>query len=204
MRKLVLMLMLAFTASTAFGQFFTLGPKFGISSSTLQIKDVASIVTGESSVGFHAGLFSRITIAGFYLQPELTLTSTGGEIRYTENVGGNLNQVAKLKYNKLDLPIMVGMKFIKILRVNAGPSFSLVMNEDVREDGVADNVKSNYNKSTVGYQAGVGLDIGNLTLDLRYEGNLNNLSDEINIGNESFNTDMRNNQWLVSVGFKLF
>lgn len=204
MKKLVVMLVLAFTASTAFGQLFTVGPKIGISSSSIKVEDVENIASGNSSVGFHAGLFSRITIAGFYVQPELTFTSSGGEIKYDDNAGNNLDQVTELKYNKLDVPVLVGMRFAKILRVNAGPAFSLILSEDARNKGTVDEVKSNYNNATVGYQAGVGLDIGKITLDLRYEGSLNNLSDEINIGNESFDTDMRNNQWLFSLGLKLF
>ncbi len=204
MRKLMVMLVLAFTTSTVFGQIFTLGPKVGISSSSIKLDDVQEVASGDASVGFHAGLFSRITIAGFYVQPELTFTSTGGEVKYTDNAGGNLDQVAELNYNKLDLPILAGMRFAKLLRVNAGPAFSLILSEDARSKGTVDEVKSNYQNATVGFQAGVGLDIGKLTFDVRYEGGLSNLSDEIDIGNESFDTDMRNNQWLFSLGLKLF
>lgn len=203
MRKLLVMLALMATASTAFGQFFTIGPKIGLSNSSIKVDDVESIASGESSVGFHAGLFSRITIAGFYVQPELTFTSTGGEIKYSDDGSSTLDQVTELKYNKLDVPVLAGMKFAKFFRVNVGPSFSLILSEDARNKGTVDEVKSNYKNATVGYQAGVGLDIGKITFDLRYEGNLSKMGDAINIGNESFDTDMRNNQWLFSLGFKL-
>ena len=204
MRKLIVIIVLALTASTAYGQFFTIGPKIGISSSSIKVKDVESIASGNSSVGFHAGLFSRITIAGFYVQPELTFTSAGGEIKYSDSGNGNLDQITELTYNKLDVPVMLGMRFAKFLRINAGPSFSLILSEDARNKGTVDEVKSNYKNATVGYQAGVGLDIGKITLDLRYEGGLSKLGDEINIANESFATDMRNNLWLFSLGLKLF
>jgi hypothetical protein len=53
----------------------------------------------------------------------------------------------------------------------------------------------NYNNSTLGYQAGAGVDIGPITADVRYEGGLT----EINK-----NYGQKQNLWAVSVGFKFF
>jgi hypothetical protein len=53
---------------------------------------------------------------------------------------------------------------------------------------------------TFGYQAGIGLDIGNLVLDLKYEGGMTN---SIN-GFAEVPTDQRQNQLILSMGFRLF
>ena len=203
MKKIVVIIIGICISTAGFAQF-TVGPKIGISSSNIKIDEVESIKSGDSKVGFHVGLFSRITLGSFYLQPEATFTSAGGEIEISDDNGDTFDQIAELNYNKLDVPLMAGLKFGNIFRINAGPVFSLILSEDARNvDNTVDEVKSNYNNALVGYQAGAGIDLGNLTVDLRYEGNLSKLGESIQVGNESFNTDMRNNQILLSVGFKL-
>ncbi len=204
-RLLITLVVLLFFATTStYAQFFTIGPKFGVSSSNLKIKEAENIISGQSTVGFHAGLFTRITILGFYIQPEATFTSAGGQIKFADESGAVFNQISKLTYNKLDVPVLAGIKLGKILRINAGPSFSLILDEDARSKGTMAEVRSNYQKSTVGFQMGGGLDLGKLTLDVRYEGNLSKLGDSINFGNQVFDTDFRNSQVLFSLGLKLF
>ncbi|MGF7079577.1 hypothetical protein ABIB50_001921 [Mucilaginibacter sp. UYCu711] len=53
----------------------------------------------------------------------------------------------------------------------------------------------NYKNSTLGFQAGAGVDIGSITADLRYEGGLTKIND---------NYGQRQNLWSLSVGFKFF
>jgi opacity protein-like surface antigen len=66
------------------------------------------------------------------------------------------------------------------------------------------DVKENYQKATVGYQAGVGIDLGKtVIIDLKYEGNLGKFANSVNIGNQTFNTDLRSSQWILSMGFNL-
>jgi hypothetical protein len=52
----------------------------------------------------------------------------------------------------------------------------------------------NYKNSTLGYQAGAGVDIGSITADLRYEGGLTKVNS---------NFGQRQNLWALSVGFKI-
>ncbi|HAH35295.1 MAG TPA: hypothetical protein DCL81_01665, partial [Algoriphagus sp.] len=59
---------------------------------------------------------------------------------------------------------------------------------------------ADFNSATLGYQAGLGVDIGNLSIDGKYEGGLSKFTDNIS----SFQTDNRINQWVLSVGFRLF
>ena len=60
--------------------------------------------------------------------------------------------------------------------------------------------KQKYNNITLGYQAGIGLEISKLTFDLKYEGNLSRLGTGIKIGNETYSFDNRMKQWILSVG----
>ena len=80
----------------------------------------------------------------------------------------------------------------------AGPVYSYVLDKN---QSFSNNVNGafndfgNYRKSTLGYQAGAGIDIGHITADFRYEGGLTKI-------NESYG--QRQNLWTISVGFKLF
>lgn len=202
LRKFILTAFALFICTTSFSQVFMIGPRVGISSSKLEIKEnVADVREGDASFGFHAGLFTRLSSSTLYIQPEVLFTSNGGEIEFEDEVGNQI--VNEYEFNKLDVPVMVGLKFLNIFRIQAGPVASLLLKADAKEGGVTSDVKDNYKKATVGYQAGVGLDIGSLILDLKYEGNLSKFGNEVGFAGNSFNTDVRNNQWLLSIGLKL-
>ena len=94
---------------------------------------------------------------------------------------------------------MVGLKMFNILRIQAGPIASINVNSEIKD--AMDTVQDvDYKNATIGYQAGLGVDIGNLIIDAKYESSLDKATG--NVGN--FSTDQRMNQWILSVGFKLF
>lgn len=206
MKQVCLILIALGLSVSSYGQFATLGPKIGLSHSTLTENDAQAIAGGEASAGFHAGLFARFSVLGFYVQPEAVFTSTGGEIVInSEDVNANVDQIKSIRYNKLDVPVLFGFKIGPLFRVNAGPSFSLLLSSDARDGNAQNEIEENYNDATVGFQAGIGLDISKLTFDLRYENNLSALGEEVSFPSAgTFNTDLRNQQWLFSLGFKLF
>ncbi len=207
--KKISIFILAFllVGGAAFAQdqnIFTIGPKIGISSSKINFDQTDRVQAGDARVGFHAGLFTRLTFDNFYLQPEAYFISAGGTIKIADTGTQNYNRITKLTYNRLDVPVLFGIIAADFLRINVGPVFSLVLNTDARNDGTFEDVKTNYKNSRVAYQAGLGVDIGNLTVDLRYEGNLSKFGTGINVGNTEIDTDLRASQLLLSLGFKLF
>lgn len=204
MKKAIVFLFVLTMSAAAYAQSVSIGPKVGFSRSTIMVDGNNSIVTGDSSVGFHAGLFAHFSFLGFFVQPEAIFTSTSGEIRINEPGDTQVQAVQKLTYNKVDIPIMLGAKVGTIFRVNAGPSFSLLLDRDARSEGTVKEISEDFNRATVGYQIGVGLDISRLMFDLRYENNLSPLGSGISIAGEDFNTDMRNKLYILTVGYKLF
>jgi hypothetical protein len=209
MKKLFFIAVFLLLASqSAFSQFFLIGPRVGVNSSNLRI-DEQFAESGEAQLGFHAGIVTRISIAGFYIQPEAQFTNSGGQVIVIQrDQQGNEvgRQVNDYNFNRLDVPVMLGYKFAKVFRVQAGPSFTYLLSADVREGtgGQVRNVIENYNQATVGYRAGVGLDIWKFLIDLKYEGNLSRFGNAISAGGQSFSTDLRQNQFILSVGFNLF
>ena len=140
--KKYLILLIALMASTAtYAQFFTIGPKVGFSNSRLSLDEARQIRSGASTVGFHAGLFTRFSVLGLYAQPELLFTQAGGQIEIQDQVSENFDQIQELTYNKIDVPIMLGFRMGNVLRVNGGPSFSLILGQDARTEGTTEEVK---------------------------------------------------------------
>ncbi len=188
---IVLLLLVGYNAQA---QIFTIGPKVGISSTTVKFKDQANeFKSGDAAYSYQIGAFARINILGFHIQPEAYFNSVQGEYVSQGTVAGG-EQTIKLNQNRIDVPILVGFK-LGPLRVNAGPVASFNLSSETDN---ADFVNE-YNDAVFAYQAGIGIDISNLTLDLRYEGNFSNQG---TLGTND-QGEIRINQIMLGVGLKL-
>ena len=217
MKKILLVLVIIFNVNLN-AQEFSWGPKLSVSSPSLKLMDVQDLGSGEEAIqlledtdpilGYQLGLFARISLLGIYIQPEVLLSNSKSEIQFSDVMDENqelIDVVGEVKLNKLDVPVLIGKRFLKIFRLNAGPVFTLPLGEDITFSGIADtyeDVETNYKSATVGAQFGAGLDLSILTVDLRYEMGLQSISDGITIGDTEFAADQRLNQFLVSVGIK--
>ncbi|MBE0666969.1 MAG: PorT family protein, partial [Bacteroidales bacterium] len=146
--------------------------------------------------GFQGGAFLRASFAGIYVQPELLIATATNTLTYTGLVdGAPVDELLEQKFTKVNIPLLVGIK-VAFFRINAGPAASFLIN-DPKEliDGAT------YKKATFGYQAGIGVDLlKKLTVDVRYEGSLNQFGENITIGGETFVLDDRTGALLIHVG----
>jgi len=203
MKKIIMFTcLLGITGITAMAQIpkFTFGIKGGVNYSSLKTKDD---LTDENSImGYQAGIFTRVGGAGIYFQPELYLGTKGNEYTSIETNSGMMDVKGKIKFTTLDLPLLVGTKIgtSKLnLRFMAGPIVSFVIDENNNLGTAYNSVTDfgNYKKQTLGFQAGSGIDLGNLTFDVRYEAGLSNIS-------QSEKYSQQQNLFHLSLGFKLF
>jgi len=202
MKKIIMFTcLLGITGLTAMAQIpkFTFGIKGGVNYSNLKTKDD---LTDENSImGYQAGIFTRFGGAGIYFQPELYLGTKGNEYTSIETNSGMMDVKGKIKFTTLDLPLLVGTKIgtNKLnLRFMAGPIVSFVIDESNNLGTAYNSVTDfgNYKKQTLGFQAGSGVDLGNLTFDVRYEAGLSNIS-------QSEKYSQQQNLFHLSLGFKL-
>ena len=206
MKKVFLLLIVISFFATANAQI-KFGVKGGISSSTIKMDDIITVQGVEEyslegiksgTIGFHAGLMTRVTFFGVYIQPELYFSSTGGEVEVTDIIQ-DVTSIKTMEFKKLDIPVLVGFKFGPA-RVNAGPVASIIIDSKadlIDEAGYEEKFKG----ASFGYQAGVGLDLlKTISLDIRYEGNLSKLGDGVNIEGNDFEFDSRNPQFIFSLG----
>jgi hypothetical protein len=215
MKKLIAIVLVVLVSIPVFSQI-KFGIKAGVSTSSLSMSDIKTVTSPASSgsnkftvealtsakYGFQGGFFMRATLFGIYIQPELLLTTRTNEYTVTDITNSNvpLSTVVKQNFNKLDIPVLIGLKLGPI-RLNAGPSGSILINspkELISEPGF----KNLYSRMTIGYQAGLGFDLLNtLTVDLRYEGNLKKYQNQIeNLTGTKVNLDDRTSSFILSFG----
>ncbi|MBE0678309.1 MAG: PorT family protein [Bacteroidales bacterium] len=203
MKKIIVAVLALVLAAPLFSQV-NFGLKAGVSTDftftnlDLSQANVDVILQNAKSAewGFQGGAFMRVSFAGFYLQPEFLLATATNSLSYEGVVDGQpVDELLEQKFTKLNIPVLLGFKLGPV-RINAGPAASILLSEPSDMIDIA-----TYKTATFGYQAGVGLDLfKKLTLDVRYEGNLNQFGNDITIGGETFTLDDRTGALLLQVG----
>ncbi|MBW3470417.1 porin family protein [Arthrospiribacter ruber] len=195
MKRLPFLLFLLAFSTPLFAQEFSVGPKVGLSQANISVNG-EEFSPGENVTGYHLGMFVRMGGASIFVQPEFLFTNVGGTIiQQTSGTERTINA----NFNRFDIPLMVGFKLANVFRVQAGPIASVLLDYSI-EDAFQTALDVDYNNSTIGYQAGLGLDVGNLILDFKYENSLSKISRSV----AGFETDQRQNQLIISAGFRLF
>lgn len=145
----------------------------------------------DRNVGFHLGVFYKLG-GKIFFRPELMYTKTKSD--YSD---GEFN------LSKLDLPALVGIKIIGPLQLFAGPDFQYILNS--KFDGIKiEDIKSDF---TVGVHIGIGVNLGKIGADIRYERGLSkNEATFINTNITSLpesRIDTRSDQVILSLSVKI-
>ncbi|WP_339923381.1 porin family protein [uncultured Cyclobacterium sp.] len=195
MSIIILFLSQFLTCPPLLAQEFSIGPKIGISQGDISVNG-SSYSSGNDKIGYHAGLFARLGGNHIFIQPEVLYTNTGGEFTSTQ---GNNTVSYTAQFDKIDVPIMAGFKIAEVFRLQAGPTLAFIIDSDLSSSSAL-AIEPDYKKTTIAYQAGIGFDIANLIVDLKYEGALGKLADSY----AGLPTDQRQNQLILSLGIRLF
>lgn len=203
MKKTLLLVACAMVSISAFAQKDSgFGFKGGLNYNQngdliASVGDVAEdIVSGsEGKVGYHLGVFYKAKFAKLYVRPEIIYTKTNSSYRVQ-------NEDNTYGVSKIDVPVLVGLDLIGPLHIFAGPSFQAILKNDF-ENATIDDLESDY---TIGLQIGVGVNLGKLGLDVRYERGLSEnetrfVSD--NITDVSGKIDNRPSQVIFALSLKL-
>ena len=184
------------------------GVKFGLKAGLnygdngkIEIRDLTNAGTNiisedaNDKIGYHLGIFLRGNLTeNFYLKPEL---------QYTKNSSSYSFDNRKLDYDiqKLDLPILAGVRLLGVFHVFGGPSLQYIVENELDDVRLGD-VKNDF---TVGMQFGAGIQIGPINADIRYErGFSNNEAEAIDSASgNSIRVDSRPNQFILSIGIDL-
>ena len=168
--------------------FVSFGIKAGYTTNQQKI-DYKALLNAETikknASGFNAGIVARVDfpLLPIYVQGELLYD--WGKYKDVSLTGLNPTSVTT---NNFSVPVLVGVgigssNFVKV-RANVGPVF---------------NLENMFRKQTVTWTAGIGVDLFNIMVDIRYNGVFSK-KDIANIGDlASINT--RPTSWTFTIGY---
>jgi len=196
MKKLILLSVALIFGSLAYSQIpgFSIGPKIGTTFSKFTTDE--DQIKEEMKNSFFFGAFVRLGNK-IYLQPELLVMSRNGLLK-DENAP---ESEVTLKIHTIDVPLLAGIKVLDLkavnVRVMAGPVASFVIDKNINSENWNETItQDDFKNMNWGLQFGAGVDVLFLTLDLRYEIGLNDVS-------ELENFDLKNNMFTVGLGWKI-
>ena len=200
MKKTLLVAVFALIGATALAQS---GSGFGIKAGLSYNKNgdlISSVGDGGQDIvegakgkaGYHFGFWGKLDFPKIYLRPELVYSKT----KSSYDVEGEGSQDYDI--SKLDMPVLLGYKLIGPLHIFAGPAFQYTLKNDLGDLEVED-VKNDF---TVGLNAGVGVNLGNVGLDVRYERGFSENEAEI-IDIPDGRVDSRPSQIIFALSLKL-
>lgn len=209
MKNLVLTFVFFATVYSANAQFLNWGVKAGMNYNAngdlvVLSEEIASDPFSSSQeLGYHFGLLAEIKLPLFmYIRPELLYT-------HTESSYAIESDEAKLKMDRIDIPVLLGFRVFKIGRFFLGPNFQYVLNTDLSaSDNIAKIKNISYDDFNVAAQVGFGLNFGRFGADIRWEAGLLGTEalyqvDGIDLEEiENVKVDTDNMQFLLSVYWK--
>jgi hypothetical protein len=207
MKKYVLSV-LALWAAISLNAQVRFGLKAGLSSTDIKTEELDLLDQGgakrlelalrDANYGLHFGVAIQANLGAFVLQPEFNFNSNTVEWDVTDvKTSGVTTQVLKEKFQYMDIPLLAGFR-LGPLRLQAGPQGHVFINSK------SDLFKFNeydqkFKDLTVGWIGGAGLDIWKLSVDLRYEGNVNNFGDHIRFAGREYAFSRAPSRWMASV-----
>ncbi|TAH00629.1 MAG: PorT family protein [Sphingobacteriales bacterium] len=194
MKKNISLVILLFLCSANTFAQFNLGLKAGINYSMISAREGQFDYKGL--LGYQGGVWARFG-KSIYFQPEVYVGTKNTDLKFTQ-INTTIKQDGEIKLTTVDVPLLFG-KQIGIEKLNfhfvVGPSLQFILQENNTVfNQVTDPNFYNYRPFVANLQAGGGVDLGNLSIDLRYETGLQ----DINKSN-----GQHNNLIHFSLGYKL-
>jgi hypothetical protein len=208
-RRIIGVLILFLLATSVCHSQIRVGIRGGVNFSQLKSHDEVETsdyrITYPNTVmpGYHFGLIGQIKLFNIFIQPEALYCVTRNDINIFDLNAADPDkpETTTQKLNRLEFPILLGFKK-KIFKAGIGPVFTFLISENSNLKQIT-TYDLKWNKATVGFQAGIGLDVKKLAIDLKYEGSLNKIGDGIRVGNENLEFDSRLSQFIISIGLFL-
>ncbi|MFN7116369.1 MAG: porin family protein, partial [Saprospiraceae bacterium] len=172
----------------------------------------------RSTIGFTAGIFTELPLGdAFSIAPELLWVQKGGKTEFTNVLGAETER--NTRYNYIEVPILAKVKAGNTdgtgvgLFFYGGPFISYALNGNIRteigetetETDINFDDTDNTRRVDWGAAFGLGVGIGPMMLDLRYDLGINNLLDD-DIGTGGANDDepyLRTRAIALTLGFLL-
>ena len=181
------------------------GLKGGVNYNSDSFESVSNDVLNgaKTKTGIHTGLWVRakLPIIGFYIRPEVIYTELNNSVNYESPFSAP--KTTDFKFRKIDVPVLIGKKFLGIGNVFAGPSFQYILSSDFELNDLKEVSTESF---SLGIQLGAGIELGRLGIDLRWERGLSKTETvfvDNTIFDSNFNFDKRVSQIIFGISYKL-
>lgn len=125
-----------------------------------QVNNFESAITSidiKSNTGWYAGAHATLNWGMLGVRPELIYSQNKFNL---EGIDGSV------KMNKVDLPLLLELRLLGLLSLHAGPTFNIMTNTSGTSEGAQWDIK----RPTIGYAAGVEVEIWKIAISARYNG----------------------------------
>ncbi len=155
-------------------------------------------------MGIATGVFAQINFEDFFIQPELLLSQKGGKLRAPVIGEDGIERFEDLRrsISMVDIPVLAGIRLLRVIRLKAGPSFSFPSGG--RQNKLDDNNEyaNSLRSFAITYQAGIGVDVRHTRIDFRYIGNFTKIGRSL--PSSGIRTDDRIDTFQITFGYQLF
>lgn len=177
-------------------QELSLGVRAGFSRNSVG-EDFVAYSSKDAVTGMTLGGYAKVKVLGFFIMPEVNYNQRGNEIK----------DFGTSTIHNIDVPVLFGKQFFKVLRVNGGPNFQFQLANTQTQVSNYIN-QSKFNDFVLGLQLGVGLDVWKLSLDARYDMNLSEAGKVVYMDKLTQQVvqqySSRANMFVFTLGYRLF
>lgn len=173
MKRITLSLIIILAAGST--GVFAQGFKFGIKAGTDIKKLTGKSFNDQFSYGYHVGAFTEIGFTSkFGIQPELYFSQVNIDTSSKFSDVYNFKKVSNIQLKYINIPILLSYKPNKFVALQAGPQYSILMDNG---NTVLQNGKNAFKKGDLSLLAGIQLKFSKVRLYVRYGVGLSNLND---------------------------
>ena len=169
--KLLILAIFGIMGTAASAQKFHIGAKAGANINKINGKSFSD----EFSFGYHLGGFFSVGLGKkFAIQPEVLFNQINVDTSSQFSSVYKFNQVDKVQLKYLSVPILLTYTPVKMLTLQAGPQFGVLMN---RSKTLVENGSNAFKTGDFSMLAGAQVNLGHLNIYGRYAVGLSNLND---------------------------
>ena len=169
--------------------------KIGIKVGANASKISGASFNDEFKVSYQAGFFWEFDVSKKWgIQPEILFSQSQGSVIKSSNILITSNTNFNYSLNYLNIPFLLRYKIGKFLVLNAGPQYSILLNNDTKL--YYSGTKNAFTSGDFAMVGGLQIGLKSLRVYARYNIGLNNVNDL------NSNENWKSEQIQVGVGFK--
>ncbi|WP_373059514.1 hypothetical protein [Zunongwangia sp. H14] len=199
--KIGIFLIFLFGAFPVFAQEYSFGLKAGlgytVNEKAAEVVGSAGSFSADSKIGFLGGAFLEVGFGKFFVRPEVFYSHAEGEFAFP-----NLPSVYSV--DKISIPLLFGYNIYGPVAIYAGPAYQNFLQADLENTAVPiQELQRN-----IATQLGVKVVLNRWEIDLRFDFTFDSKRNQfVDIGNimqEAYFDDGRLNQFMLSIGYRIF